>query len=451
MATRWRDLSDKEKGFFGGDKSTFQTALGRAADAGADLNRARSIEDYIVKPKPKPSPSPSPSPSPQQEAVARVQEYQAPTNIQDYDLTAHGAGSSKGTNRISGADIVNMRDSGNYSVDEIISFAEGAMAGGSKYGQNTLNKLASLRAERDAQKQQPQPAPTPTPTPEPKYSVKTGDRNITQGDTSIDFGDYGKGSGGNNVISGVTGDNTVGRDAINSTINSGTIKSGVGGGSGGNNAISGVTGDNSVGRDLIGSTMNSGIIDQGFNIAGADGAEAFLDNFKEGVASGIDEKSDDMVVPPGVDNNNAISGTSGDNTVGRDAINSVINSGLIDQSVSISETGRGGGLSNFGGALAGMAINNNMMNRDFGQFGMGQALSTIRAADNEMGIKERNNNIEKSLGNSFVYSMMQAQNMGGLLYGDMMNPAHSRMKWGPMGSFKTKEPDYSKAEEIYNS
>ena len=55
MATRWRDLSDKEKGFFGGDKSTFQTALGRAADAGADLNRARSIEDYIVKPKPKPS------------------------------------------------------------------------------------------------------------------------------------------------------------------------------------------------------------------------------------------------------------------------------------------------------------------------------------------------------------------------------------------------------------
>ena len=444
---RWRDLSDNEKKMFGGSKSTFQAAKEAARAGGGDVNRSKSIRNFI----PKASPAPSPSPSPQQEAVARVQEYQAPSNIQNYDLTAHGAGSGKGTNRISGADIVNMKDSGNYSVDEIISFAEGAMAGGSKYGQNTLNKLASLRAERDAQKQQPQPAPTPTPTPEPKYSVKTGDRNITQGDTSIDFGDYGKGSGGNNVISGVTGDNTVGRDAINSTINSGTIKSGVGGGSGGNNAISGVTGDNSVGRDLIGSTMNSGIIDQGFNIAGADGAEAFLDNFKEGVASGIDEKSDDMVIPPGVDNNNAISGTSGDNTVGRDAINSVINSGLIDQSVSISETGRGGGLSNFGGALAGMAINNNMMNRDFGQFGMGQALSTIRAADNEMGIKERNNNIEKSLGNSFVYSMMQAQNMGGLLYGDMMNPAHSRMKWGPMGSFKTKEPDYSKAEEIYNS
>ena len=444
---RWRDLSDKEKKMFGGSKSTFQAAKEAARAGGGDVNRSKSIRNFI----PKASPAPSPSPSPQQEAVARVQEYQAPSNIQNYDLTAHGAGSSKGTNRISGADIVNMKDSGNYSVDEIISFAEGAMAGGSKYGQNTLNKLASLRAERDAQKQQPQPAPTPTPTPEPKYSVKTGDRNITQGDTSIDFGDYGKGSGGNNVISGVTGDNTVGRDAINSTINSGTIKSGVGGGSGGNNAISGVTGDNSVGRDLIGSTMNSGIIDQGFNIAGADGAEAFLDNFKEGVASGIDEKSDDMVIPPGVDNNNAISGTSGDNTVGRDAINSVINSGLIDQSVSISETGRGGGLSNFGGALAGMAINNNMMNRDFGQFGMGQALSTIRAADNEMGIKERNNNIEKSLGNSFVHSLMQAQNMSGLLYGDMMNPAHSRMKWGPMGSFKTKEPDYSKAEEIYNS
>ena len=451
MAEKWKNLSDKEKSFFGGDKDTFKAAFAAAEKGGGDVNRSKSIRDFIPTASPAPSPSPSPSPSPQQEAVARVQEYQAPTNIQNYDLTAHGAGSSKGSNRISGADLRNMEDSGNYSVDQIISFAEGAMAGGSKYGQNTLNKLAKLRSQRDAQRQQPQPTPAPTPTPEPSYSVKTGDRNITQGDTSIDFGDYGKGSGGNNVISGVTGDNTVGRDAINSTINSGTINSGVGGGSGGNNAISGVTGDNSVGRDLIGSTMNSGIIDQGFNIAGADGAEAFLDNFKEGVASGIDEKSDDMVIPPGVGNNNAISGTSGNNTVGRDAINSVINSGLIDQSVSISETGRGGGLSNFGGALAGMAINNNMMNRDFGQFGMGQALSTIRAADNEMGIKERNNNIENSLGNSFVYSMMQAQNMGGLLYGDLMNPAHSRMKWGPMGSFKTKEPDYSKAEEIYNS
>lgn len=443
---RWRDLSDNEKKMFGGSKSTFQAAKDAARAGGGDIGRSKSIRNFI--------PKASPSPSPQQEAVARVQEYQAPTNIQNYDLTAHGAGSSKGSNRISGADLRNMEDSGNYSVDEIINFAEGAMAGGSKYGQNTLNKLAKLRAERDAQRQQPQPtpAPTPTPAPEPSYSVKTGDRNITQGDTSIDFGDYGEGSGGNNVISGVTGDNTVGRDAINSTINSGTINSGMGGGSGGNNAISGVTGDNTVGRDLIGSTMNSGVIDQSFNIAGADGAENFLDNFmNEGVASGIDEKSDDMIIPPGVGNNNAISGTSGNNTVGRDAINSVINSGLIDQSVSISETGRGGGLSNFGGALAGMAINNNMMNRDFGGFGTGQALSTIRAADNEMGIKERNKNIDKSLGNSFVYSMMQAQKMGGLLYGDLMNPAHSRMKWGPMSSFKTKEPDYSKAEEIYNS
>ena len=451
MAEKWKNLSDKEKSYFGGDKDTFKAAFAAAEKGGGDVNRSKSIRDFIPKASPAPSPSPSPSPTPQQEAVARVQEYQAPTNIQNYDLTAHGAGSSKGANRISGADLRNMQDSGNYSLNEIISFAEGAMAGRSKYGQKTLNKLAQLRAERDAQRQQPQPAPTPAPAPAPTPAPSRGDRNITQGDTSIDFGDYGKGSGGNNVISGVTGDNTIGRDVTNSVINSGTINSSVGDGSGGNNVISGVTGDNKAGRDVTNSIFNSGVIDQSFSIAGADGAEAFLDNFKQGVASGIDENSDDMVIPPGVGKNNAISGTTGGNSAGRDVTNSVFNSGLIDQSVNISETGRGGGLSNFGGALAGMAINNNMMNRDFGQFGIGQALSTIRATDNEMGIKERNNNIENSLGNSFVHSMMQSQNIGGLLYGDYTNPAHSRMRWGPMGSFKTKEPDYSKAEEIYNS
>ena len=39
----WRDLSDKEKGFFGGSKSIFQAAKAAAKAGGGDINRSRSI------------------------------------------------------------------------------------------------------------------------------------------------------------------------------------------------------------------------------------------------------------------------------------------------------------------------------------------------------------------------------------------------------------------------
>ena len=383
MAAQWEDLSDKQRANFGNDKSAFKDAKQKVRDAGGDTTKVLQMErvhDGLHYTGATPA---------QVEAKARAQTYQAPANIQDYDLTATGAGSTRGTNRISAKDVGIMADA--YGIDATINYAEGAMAGGSKYGQGTLDKLAKLRAERDSRKNTPAPSPAAPPPPPPK---ETGPRIVT-GDKNITFGDYGQGSGGElakgggNSLSGVSGDINIAGDSNNSLNNTGVINEGMGNQNG--NSLSGVSGDINIDGDSNFSVNNTGIIDKGINIAGlgpVKDPDKFLDdelsslsNPNEGVADGIDSASADMNDVAGMSKENRIDGTTGPISVAGNANNSVLNSGLMDFSVNISETGRGGGLSNFGGAMAGIAINNNLFNRDFNQFGYGQALNAINLAD----------------------------------------------------------------------
>ena len=437
----WGSLSDKEKAYFGGSKTTFQAARRAAKEGGGDISRAKSIRDFVPA-------------SAQQEAKARAATYQAPANIQNYDLTAHGAGAAKGTNRISGADIRNMQDAG-YSADSIIKYADGAMAGGSKYGQNTLNKLAKLRAERDTANNTPAPAPPPPPPQETGPRIVTGDRNITMGD--VDLGDYGKGEGGGNVISAPTGDINIAGDSVNSRNNTGTIDERMGAG-GGSNILTAPTGDIGIGGDSIGSINNTGIIDKSMNVAGLDPAkdpDDFLDgeltsltNPNDGVAAGIDSGSADYEEVPGMDKQNVIAAPTGQINIAGDSLNSVNNTGVMDYSVTVTEKGRGGGLSNFGAAVAGMGLNNNMLARDHNMYGAGQALNAISLADLG-GSQERIAKLDDAVNLSYLNSLKKSDKYNQLLFGD---PLHTRQyQPGQMYSFETKEPDYSKAEEIYNS
>lgn len=435
----WGSLSDKEKAYFGGSKTTFQAAR-RAADAGGgDISRAKSIRDFVPT-------------SVQQEAKERAQNYQAPADIQNYDFTATGAGAAKDTNRVSGKDVRNMADA--YGIDATIAHVEGAMAGGSKYGQNTLNRIAELKAIRDSRNNTPAPAPPPPPK-ETGTRIVTGDKNITMGD--VDLGDYGKGGDGSNIISAPTGDINIAGDSINSRNNTGTIDERMGPG-GGSNVLAAPTGDIGIGGDSVGSINNTGIIDKSINVAGlgpAKDPDAFLDgeltsltNPNEGVAAGIDSDNANQDAVPGIDKDNMIAAPTGKINIAGNSIASVNNTGVMDYSVNISETGRGGGLSNFGGALAGIGINNNMLARDHNLFGAGQALNAISLADLGSS-QERIKNLEDATNLSKISALKKSDKYNQLLFGDPFNT--TQYQPGQMYSFDSRDPDYSEAEKIYNS
>lgn len=448
MGVHWEDLSDKQKANFGNDKKAYKASKKEVRAQGGDTTKVLQMErvhsglDYTGA-----------TPA-QQEAKARAASYQAPANIQNFDLTAHGAGAAKKTNRISGADIRLMKDAG-YSTDSIIKFAEGAIAGGSKYGQNTLNRLAELRAEGDRANNTPTPAAPPPPPKETGPRIVTGDRNITMGD--VDLGDYGKGESGGNVISAPTGDINIAGDSINSRNNTGTIDERMGPG-GGSNILTAPTGDIGIGGDSVGSINNTGIIDKSINVAGLgpskdpddflDGELTSLTNPNEGVAAGIDSGSADYEEVPGMDKQNVIAAPTGQINISGNSLNSINNTGVMDYSVNISETGRGGGLSNFGGAMAGIAINNNLLNRDFNQFGYGQALNAINLADLGSS-QERIANLEDATNLSKISALKKSDKYNQFLFGDPFNT--TQLQPGQMYSFATDDPDYSEAERIYNS
>ena len=120
----------------------------------------------------------------------------------------------------------------------------------------------------------------------------------------------------------------------------------------------------------------------------------------------------------------------------------------MDYSGNISETGRGGGLSNFGGAMAGIAINNNLLNRDFNMYGAGQALNAINLADLGSS-QERIANLEDATNLSKISALKKSDKYNQLLFGDPFNT--TQLQPGQMYSFATEDPDYSEAERIYNS
>ena len=377
-------------------------------------------------------------------------------DIDTYNRTAYGAGAEKGTDRLSGADLRRLEDYG-YGLQEIVDYAEKSYAEGSKGGGAAQSVLDEFKNKLISQRSQPAhtPAPAAPPPKETGPRIVTGDKNITMGD--IDLGDYGKGKGGSNIISAPTGDINIAGDSINSRNNTGTIDERMGAG-GGSNILTAPTGDIGIGGDSVGSINNTGIIDKSMNVAGLgpskdpddflDGELTSLTNPNEGVAAGIDSASADQDEVPGMDKQNVIAAPTGQINIAGDSLNSVNNTGVMDYSVTVTEKGPGGGLSNFGAAVAGMGLNNNMLARDHNMYGAGQALNAISLADLG-GSQERIAKLDDAVNLSYLNALKKSDKYNQFLFGD---PLHTRQyQPGQMYSFETKEPDYSKAEEIYNS
>ena len=165
--------------------------------------------------------------------------------LDNYDRTAKGAGSSKGTDRFSGLDVREAFDNrGDLSKAEgaqaVLDYFDG-IKDTTKHGGATADALDVLRGyTKEKPVETPEVAPTPEPevdpdpviepTPVAPPTVTAGDINI---DTGADFGDQvftGNGSGGpgqnvvqdNDQVSSVVGnDNTVNQDQDNSVRNYG--------------------------------------------------------------------------------------------------------------------------------------------------------------------------------------------------------------------------------------
>ena len=91
-------------------------------------------------------------------------------NIYSYDRTAHGAGSKKDGDRLSGEDIRNLEKMG-YSPQEIINYSDSLTGSGqTKQGNKARKQLDRLRGLTNAQQPAPTPAPAPTPRPQPAPS-----------------------------------------------------------------------------------------------------------------------------------------------------------------------------------------------------------------------------------------------------------------------------------------
>jgi len=453
---RWRDLSDNEKKMFGGSKSTFQAAKEAARAGGGDVNRSKSIRNFIPKASPAPSPAPSHSPAPSpapshspahQEAKARVQTYQAPSNLQNFDLKAHGAGSNKGTTRISGADIRLMEEKmkkdmekgiATYTADDIIRFAEGAIAGGAKYGGNTTNKLNKLKAQRDAQNQQPQSTPAPT---QPSFTPKPVEDNRSFGDINIGkpgISHTDKGEGGNESIS------LPGGTSINKTTNQ---------------VIQGDTGKVEMKNSENMGTINTGIMKVDQSVTAVPGgstgvnAQGFLDSEMAGVMNAPTNKVDNQV-------NQSIQGNTGDVSM-EDSLNmGLINTGQysLDQSLTIFGPGkntRGPGFSNMQlGALANATLDLEAARErtNFpGGFGLNNAMSTLAVAKNQMDPTEKAAGYNRAVDFSIYNDLARADNYTTMAFGDIFNPDHLTFNWQTPKTPKKAEPDYDIAKAILNA
>ncbi len=439
----WGSLSDKEKAYFGGSKTTFQAARNAAKAGGGDISRAKSIRDFV----PKSSPAPSPSPPAQQEAKSRATTYHAPANIQNYDLTAAGAGATKGTNRISGKDINNMRDAG-YATADIIKFAEGAIAGGSKYGQNTLNKLSKLRSAMEANdKLDTSPAPTPTPTPTPPVTpVEPPKEDEGSGFTPGQKFD---------IVQGVldTGNNTQAAGATGYGTNISRI----------NTQVAVDTGDIDVRDSTVQGDLVSGnkTVDQSMTAVSG----AFLDDYMDKVAPSIDDgESVDLDIPAQTPTssgtnisteNTQASVDSGDISAVNSYIGGDMVSGnkLVDQSMTITSHGGGGKgpgfnnmqLSQLYGGLNNLAL---AKENEGGSTGSRFAGSVLAEVDQVMKPQVNVNNYYDAVQKSLANDQAMATNFSSLLYGDMFNQAFKGLDWKVPNPTKKPEIDYTKSDEI---
>lgn len=152
-------------------------------------------------------------------------------NIQNFELTAGGAGAKKGTERLSAQDIKRLRTQGGFSRKKLVDYAEntdfgdGPGASGGK-AQALLSKykdaLATKQAKKDKKKNKEQPVaedvrlgseeevtpPAPPARVEKRSVVQTGENNFTN--TGEIFGNINQGADFSVNIGGDASDNMKG-------------------------------------------------------------------------------------------------------------------------------------------------------------------------------------------------------------------------------------------------
>ena len=138
-------------------------------------------------------------------------------NIADFDLSAGGAGSKKGTERLSAQDIKRLKKQGGFSREEIVEYAEnhdfgdGPGASGGK-AQALLNKYKDAIAANKGKKEEDvepvtETPSTPTPTPvaqETEGSAAIGDNSNASGPQQADTA-----IGGGTQQTQIAGDNNT--------------------------------------------------------------------------------------------------------------------------------------------------------------------------------------------------------------------------------------------------
>ena len=167
MALQWEQLSNRQKKEYG-SKGAFKDAKKSTRSSGGSVSSAKAIKTVHRAPTPSPSPAPRPSPSPSptpSPAPSRTTPAPSVSNVNDFDRTAGGAGSNRGNDRLSSADLKNLRGQG-HSLEEIVSYAEKSYEEGSKGGGANSKAGRLLAKYKDELKGQTQTTTT-TNTPEP--------------------------------------------------------------------------------------------------------------------------------------------------------------------------------------------------------------------------------------------------------------------------------------------
>lgn len=335
-----------------------------------------------------------------------------------------------------------------YSIDDIIKFAEGAIAGGAKYGGNTINKLNKLIAQRDAQ---PAPAPAPPPTTfakPPQQDSGSGFTPQQKADLANSFFESGNEKTDSEVTIGSGPGTNISKINKQLAIDTGDI-------------------------DIQNSNVDGPVITGNYkedNSITAIGGQKFLNNYMDNVAPSIDDGgTEDLTVPPAAPTGGSGFNMSDENnqsamdTGAIIASNSYIGGPLVtgnaswDNSLSIVSHGGGGigpGFTN----LQLLALTNAMDDRDQrireqeGRTGRRMAGSVLAGVGNgtDFNPQEKIDNYYDSVQKSLGYNTAQANSITGLLFGDMWNPSMSGMEWKVPKENKKPEVDYSKSDEIFS-
>ena len=183
LQSRWKDLSAKQQAKFG-SKADYSNQRGdyrRAQEQGANTSynsRMAGQKMNDLKDKREELREDKDGNAEQLQKInQRINKQEDRVyggELENFDASAAGAGSSKGTNRISKQDIRGLIDAG-HSAKDVQKYMEGYEGKFSGKAQNLLNKYVGEMTET------PTPTPEPGPTPSPDSSDPPGNDNEPPG------------------------------------------------------------------------------------------------------------------------------------------------------------------------------------------------------------------------------------------------------------------------------